>query len=160
MERRLHRSRKDRMLCGVLGGLAEYFNIDSALLRVLFVLVVIATGGAAGIIAYIVMAIVFPVEGTPVTTPHSEAIKQNVEDMRQTAQEIAGSFKAGLDRNEARKPAHRRGLAIGLVLIFLGAVFLLYNFGWLQWIKWSGAGGILLIVIGIILIVAIFRRRV
>lgn len=158
MERRLHRSRKDRMLCGVLGGLAEYFNIDSALVRVLFVLIVMVTGGA-GIIAYIVMAIIFPLEGTPATTPHSEAIRQNVEDMRQTAQEIAGSLKAGLDRDEVKKPARRRGLAVGLVLIFLGVVFLLYNFGWLHWLKWSGAGGILLIAIGIILIVAIFRRR-
>jgi len=158
MERRLHRSRKDRMLCGVLGGLAEYFNIDSALVRVIFVLIVLATGGA-GIIAYIVMAIIFPVEGTPVTTPHSESIKQNVEDMRQTAQEIAGGFKAGLDRDEMHKPAHRRGLAIGLVLIFLGVIFLLANFGYLRWLNWSGAGGILLIAIGIVLIVAIFRRR-
>jgi phage shock protein C len=158
MERRLHRSRKDRMLCGVLGGLAEYFNIDSALVRVIFVFTVMVTGGA-GIIAYIVMAIIFPVEGTPATTPHSEAIRQNVEDIRQTAQEIAGSFKAGLGRNEVNRPDHRRGLAIGLVLIFLGAVFLMANFGLLRWLNWSGVGGILLIAIGILLIVAIFRRH-
>jgi phage shock protein C len=159
MARRVYRSRRDRMLCGVLGGLAEYFNLDSALVRVIFVLIVLATGGAAGIIAYIVMCIVFPIEGTPESTPHNEAIKQNVEDIKQTAENIAGGFKAGLEGKETDRQGIRGGLVIGMILIFLGCIFMLVNFGMLRWLNWSGAGGILLIILDILLAIGIFRRR-
>ncbi|GGC82663.1 putative membrane protein YvlC [Thalassobacillus devorans] len=41
MEGKLMRSKSDRMLAGVLGGLAEYFNIDAILLRIIFVVLTI-----------------------------------------------------------------------------------------------------------------------
>ena len=56
-DKRLYRSRTSRMLCGVCGGIAEYFNIDTTLIRLLFVLFG-CTGG--GILAYIVAAIIIP----------------------------------------------------------------------------------------------------
>ena len=56
-DKRLYRSRTSRMLCGVCGGIAEYFNIDPTLIRLLFVLFG-CTGG--GILAYIVAGIIIP----------------------------------------------------------------------------------------------------
>lgn len=41
--KRLYRSRKDRMLGGICGGLAEYFNIDSTLIRVIAVVLLLLT---------------------------------------------------------------------------------------------------------------------
>lgn len=55
---RLHRSRKDRMICGVCGGIAKYFNIDPTLVRLAFVL--ISMGAGSGVLAYIVAAIIIP----------------------------------------------------------------------------------------------------
>lgn len=55
---RLYRSRGDRMISGVCGGLAQYFAIDPVLVRVAFVALGIATG--VGLLAYIVLAIVVP----------------------------------------------------------------------------------------------------
>jgi phage shock protein PspC (stress-responsive transcriptional regulator) len=61
MAGRLYRSRRDRMLAGVAGGLAEMWGADPALVRIIWALLVILTGGAA-LLVYIVMAIVVPEE--------------------------------------------------------------------------------------------------
>lgn len=58
--KRLYLSDKDRVLFGVVGGLAEYFDADSALLRVAWILLVVFTGIFPGVIAYILMAVVIP----------------------------------------------------------------------------------------------------
>ena len=58
--KRLYRSKKDRMICGVCRGIANYFNIDPTLVRLAFVL--IAMGAGSGILAYIIAAIIIPDE--------------------------------------------------------------------------------------------------
>ena len=58
--KRLYRSKKDRMICGVCGGIANYFIIDPTLVRLAFVL--IAMGAGSGILAYIIAAIIIPDE--------------------------------------------------------------------------------------------------
>jgi phage shock protein C len=59
--KRLQRSRTDRKIAGVLGGIATYFNVDSVAVRVLFILAAVFTGGCA-LIAYPFMWIVMPEE--------------------------------------------------------------------------------------------------
>ncbi|GAE16400.1 hypothetical protein IX307_000968 [Bacteroides pyogenes] len=63
MERnkKLTRSRKERMIAGVCGGLAEYFGWDVSILRVVYVLATIFTA-FAGTIVYIILWIVMPDE--------------------------------------------------------------------------------------------------
>ncbi len=58
--KRLYRSDRDRMICGVCGGLANYFNIDPTLIRLLWVLLIFCAG--TGILAYIIAAIIIPTE--------------------------------------------------------------------------------------------------
>ena len=58
MKKRLYKSAIDKKLCGVCGGLAEYFDIDSTIVRLAWVLFT-ALGGS-GIIAYIIAALVMP----------------------------------------------------------------------------------------------------
>jgi len=55
---KLHRSRKNKMVAGVLGGLGEYFSIDPTLLRLAFVALALVNGWF--VLAYIVMAVVVP----------------------------------------------------------------------------------------------------
>ena len=57
VEKRLYRSRENKMLCGVCGGIGEYFNVYATLIRLLFVLFG-CTG--SGIVAYIIAAIIIP----------------------------------------------------------------------------------------------------
>jgi phage shock protein C len=56
--RKLYRSKTNRQLAGVCGGLAEYFSLDVTLIRVLFVL--LAVLGGSGLVIYIAMWIIVP----------------------------------------------------------------------------------------------------
>lgn len=56
--KRLYRSTHDRMLCGVCGGIAEYFQLDPTLVRLGWALFSILDG--SGVLAYIVAAIIIP----------------------------------------------------------------------------------------------------
>ncbi len=60
MEKKLYKSRTDKKLDGVCGGIAEYFNIDSTLIRLAWILFICL--GGSGILAYIIAAIVMPVK--------------------------------------------------------------------------------------------------
>ena len=61
--KRLFRSLNNRMLCGVCGGIGEYFNIDPTLVRLLAAVIYLFSC-FTGIIAYIIAAIIIPEEGT------------------------------------------------------------------------------------------------
>lgn len=56
MAKRLYKIENGKKLCGVCGGIAEYFNIDATIVRLLWVLLVFCVG--TGILAYIVAAII------------------------------------------------------------------------------------------------------
>ena len=60
MQKKLYRSNNDKMLCGVCAGIAEYFGVDPTLVRLLFVLFTVL--GGAGVLLYIIAAIVIPKE--------------------------------------------------------------------------------------------------
>ena len=76
MAKKLYRSITDKMIGGVAGGLAEYFDIDSTLVRVLFIVVVFLGGG--GIVAYIILWIVVPQK--PYEIPKGFQEKTNTEE--------------------------------------------------------------------------------
>ncbi len=60
LEKKLYRSKDNKVILGVMGGLGEYFDIDPVLLRVFYVVISIFTAVFPGIIAYILMAAVMP----------------------------------------------------------------------------------------------------
>lgn len=59
--KRLYRSRKERMLAGILGGIAEYFNIDPTLVRLLFVAGIFMSSGGLFLL-YIISIFIIPNE--------------------------------------------------------------------------------------------------
>ena len=58
--RRLHRSSKDKMICGVCGGLGECLDVDPTLIRLIWVLLTCWAG--MSILAYLIAAIIIPME--------------------------------------------------------------------------------------------------
>ncbi len=56
--KKLYKSQTDRYICGVCGGLGEYFGVDSTVFRLL--LAALTVMGGSGILLYIVMAIIMP----------------------------------------------------------------------------------------------------
>ena len=62
--KRLYKARGNRMIAGVCGGIAEYFNIDPTLVRLGFVLLCFEWG--SGLIAYLISAVIIPEPPTDV----------------------------------------------------------------------------------------------
>ena len=160
MERRLCRSQSDRMIWGVCGGLAKYFDIDPTIIRIIFVLLIFANG--VGIIAYLIMAIVVPLEGSKSTVP-KETIKENVEEMKGTAaelgQEIRSTFAGETTKTEESSEIHhRRRKFFGITLIVLGVLFLLGSLNLFEWFRWSFLWPLILVAIGVIIIFGARRK--
>lgn len=61
---RLYKSRNNKMICGVCAGIADYFNIDPSIVRVLWAVLALAAG--TGVLAYIACAIILPEGDTEV----------------------------------------------------------------------------------------------
>lgn len=109
--KKLYRSRQDKMIAGVCAGVAEYYKIDSTLVRLAFVLLTLAYGG--GLIAYIVCAIIIP-----------EKPVDYVEDMDASGSE-ANPF--GSDNFSTQKKTKQ---LIGIGLVILGVLFLFDKLFW------------------------------
>ena len=61
MEKKLYKSSKNKMIDGVCAGIAEYFNIDPTLIRLLWVLLSLGSCGT-GLLVYIIAAVIIPEE--------------------------------------------------------------------------------------------------
>jgi len=160
MEKRLYRSRSDRMLWGVCGGLAKYFDMDPTIVRIIAVLLIFANG--LGILAYIIMAIVVPLESSKVTTP-KEAIKENVEEIKETAGELGREIRSTLvgeegESEEVAKVRHRRRNVLGIILIVVGILFLLGSFNLFWWFDSGNLWPLILVAIGVLIILSARRR--
>lgn len=60
MKKRLYKSNTDKKVCGVCGGIANYFDVDPTVIRLIWVIFTLA--GGSGLIAYIIAAIIMPDE--------------------------------------------------------------------------------------------------
>ena len=75
MKKKIYRSTTDKKLAGVCGGLAEYFDIDATIVRLICALIIIFLAGVPGIIVYAIAAFVIP--ENPGYTPYQDVNGQN-----------------------------------------------------------------------------------
>ncbi|MDQ8035958.1 MAG: PspC domain-containing protein [Pedobacter sp.] len=61
-EKKLRRSRQNNMIAGVVGGLAEYFDLDVTVLRIIYVLVSLFSAAFPGIIVYLILWVIMPLD--------------------------------------------------------------------------------------------------
>ena len=139
-ETRLYRSYRDSMIGGVCGGLGEYLNTDSLIFRVLFAVAVLV--GGSGILAYIILWIVIPLEEIPKI---SSTNNKNMEDNKNS--EMKTDAMEDQKKQQQRNDGNLWG---GFILIALGSIFLIDRF--VPHLGWGDLWPLLLIVIGVILI--------
>ena len=161
MEKRLYRSRSDRMIWGVCGGLAKYFDMDPTIVRVITVLSIFF--GSLGIWAYLILAIVVPLENSKAAEP-KDTIKENVEEMKETASELGRELRSTLageegESEEIAKMRHRRRNTLGIILIVLGILFLLGSLDLFWWFRWSTLWPLIPVAIGALIIFSTRRRK-
>lgn len=117
MTKKLYRSRKEKMIAGVAGGLAEYFDIDPTLIRIIFVVSLFV--GGSGILAYIILWIVVPEEPFVFQQPDSSS-RANREQQNSTNSQNDYQAAEKMNREKHRNFA-------GGILIVLGVLFLANN---------------------------------
>ncbi|HEX9016930.1 MAG TPA: PspC domain-containing protein [Chloroflexota bacterium] len=90
MNNRLHKSRTNKVIAGVCGGLGDYFDVDPTFVRVLFVLMVFLHG--IGLLAYIVLWIAMPREEST-DLPPRDVIRENIHGWREDAGQLGEQFR-------------------------------------------------------------------
>lgn len=147
MYKALTRSRSDKMIGGVAGGLAEYFQMDSALMRFLFVLITFLFG--TGIWIYIVLWIILPEQS--LNDYYKQFQNKNSTDMDTENVKPTNEGNPYEDyKAKHKKKKENGGFIAGIILITLGLLFLLDRF--IPSIDFADLWPILLIVIGAILL--------
>lgn len=171
MEKRFYRSRNDKKLAGVCAGIAAYFEIDPTLVRLIWIVFTFA--GGAGILAYIIAAIIMPEEPVELAENWQRSYQPNFSSAEVTDVHDDEERTAGDDHQQSsdhqwkiqpdvhvQKPGSRRSddrernnLTVGIVLILIGVMFFSRNFFRWHWIDFSYLWPAVLILIGVVMIV-------
>jgi len=121
--KKIYRKTDDCIIAGVCGGLADYFEIDETLVRIIFVL--LAVGGGSGILIYLVLWLVIPKVGKEnKKTNWEENVKDFAQDVGKKAKTVASEFKKEI-KVEKISPEKRQGSFLGLMLILWGGILLI-----------------------------------
>lgn len=151
MKKRLYRSRTDKKIAGVCGGLAEYFNIDSTLVRLGVLLIFLFYG--VGLIAYLLAWLIMREEPEHETAYNSTTYYPVQSDYQNRTADKDFDFttetKANKQAEESEIAARRRQL-LAVILIVVGLIFLLDI--WLPDFYWEKYWPLLLIIGGILLL--------
>jgi phage shock protein PspC (stress-responsive transcriptional regulator) len=116
---RLTRSDTDRLLAGVCGGIAAYLGLDSTLVRLAFVVLLLASG--IGLPMYLILWLIMPLE-SHVDSSGSAIMHDNMEEM---------GLKVSNSMNQLGRPG-----TVGVILVALGGFFLLTQLGFNSSLLW------------------------
>jgi len=151
MEKRLYRDEQNKMLGGVCAGLAEYFDMDITVMRLLFAFTFLLMGVGLG--TYIILWIVIPRKTyNPFTKPSDPS----------TVNYIVPPIPP-IDPNQPFVPVTPKrsnsGVIVGMVLIIMGSLFLLHEFDFFNFWELHRFWPLVIVVLGIALIVTGQRRK-
>lgn len=164
--KKIYRSRDDKMIGGVCGGIAEYFDVDSTIIRLALLLLFFARG--IGLIVYIIAWIVIPEK--PVSAETNSVDNRNVENTEGNSHyELDNNInndndnETEIDNNKvtenkiqdtsiATKKDNRdkKHQIIGYILIGLGVIFLVEN--WVPYFRWERFWPLVLVGAGVYLL--------
>lgn len=152
--KRLYKSRTERMIDGVCGGVAEYLGIDPVLVRIAFVLLVFA--GGIGVVVYLIGMILMPAGPVPATPPATATAPAEGSAPGSQVEGGTPANPAGIVAGSGNTSTSTARI-IGIGFVVLGGLLLLGNLGisfcdhW--WgLSWGAIGPILVIAAGVALI--------
>lgn len=140
--KKLYRDVEHSSIGGVSSGLAEFFDMDVTIFRVLFVITAIFAGG--GVALYIILWIIVPPK--PV----------NIESQPNIVVDTSNTTQAEDIKDITRKDSNTRGITAGLILIVLGVIFLINIF---TDFAFRDLWPVLVITLGVIIVVSGFASK-
>lgn len=156
MTKRLYRSRQNRMLSGVSGGLAEYFEIDPVIVRALFIITTLGWG--TGVLAYIILWIIVPQKPIIFEEKKNPTDSEKVNyDTASQDEDFYDKYKNQEDISNFEQRDSNIKYLFGAILIVIGILLLFnkmipsFNFEYL----WPVA----LIIFGILILMKTLKKR-
>lgn len=137
--KKLYRSKANRVIFGVCGGLGEYFDIDPLVVRILFILLTF-TGGS-GIVIYLILAIMIP---------DSDGNRKTVNEVISGTQEKTQELAEEIKKNSAWIVNIKN--IVGLIIVFIGLDILfeqVFDFNPFSIINWGMVWALILVLIGL-----------
>ncbi len=148
-KKKLYRTVNNKVIAGVAGGLAEYFDVDVVIFRLLFVLLLVFGGG--GLLAYIIMWIVVPAEPVPLNYNSSSSTTQSGETGQDTsAGNDPSEPQATYAATTKKSGTSNASLVAGIILIAMGILFLVNRM--IPWVNLGNFWPVLLIIGGFFII--------
>jgi phage shock protein PspC (stress-responsive transcriptional regulator) len=144
----LFRGRTNRVIGGVASGIAYNLNTDPTLIRIIFILLAIFWGG--GVLLYLILWIALPEEDIPpynLTGDQPQGEEGQPDDASSTAQQATTPYPVS-------RPSQTAPLVLGLILIAVGAAFLVERF--IPRIDFGHLWPFILVVAGLVLILSNF----
>lgn len=142
--KRLYRSRTNRVIAGVAGGIGEYFDIDPLVVRLIFVL--LAIGGGSGVLLYLVAWLIIPEEPeTGASNKEKHAEKERSETLESSVKDMAETVE-----KSAKRMGESGNATAGLILLVLGVLFLLQTITGFN--VWGALWPLILVALGVGLI--------
>jgi len=148
--KKLYRSCEERILGGVAGGLAEYFELDVTLIRLVIALAFLS---GFGFVAYILAWIIIP------ENPSCKSSKTGADEIKEHAERVANDIRnaAGSTKSTAKSSKDDVRFWLGLVVLFFAVSLLFQNiFGFNLWHNfWP----LLLVAAGFVLIASSMEKK-
>ena len=152
--RRLSRNSMNRVIGGVCSGLAEFFGLDVALVRIAFVIAFLFA--SFGFWLYIILWIVLPVQGQQ-TTVNSQQSTVNGQQSTVNSQQSESVSESESESESVSKPESTvKSIFAGSFIILIGMLFLVNNFIPISWI-WK-LWPLILVAIGVVMIVTASKK--
>ena len=156
-EKQLRRSATNQVIAGVCGGFGEYFEVDPTIVRIIFVIMALASG--SGVFIYILLWLLIP---GPTSTAISgeQTIKEGFQEMETKFDEVTHSVQESIDNKNqsisadteqtttSKTTNHEPQFWLGVILILLGGYFFLNNYGFFRFLDIGEFWPVILILIG------------
>ena len=153
MSTRISKSRTDRVIDGVCGGLAEYLGIDSLLVRMAFVALMFVNG--MGVILYLILMIIMPKAEALDQSPKA-TIQENAQEMSDRIREAGEELGTAFSKKTEEKHSNR-AVWFGILLVLIGIIFLLKNLNLIRWFDNDLLWPLIIIFIGAWLLIKRWR---
>ncbi|MCK9438547.1 MAG: PspC domain-containing protein [Patescibacteria group bacterium] len=142
--KKIYRSQDDRIIFGVCGGIAKYFEVDALIVRLIFLALVF--GGGSGLIIYLICTLLIPTEGKKNNNNfiNEEKAEEFVEKIGEKIKDLGSETK----RSDWR-------FLLGIIFVLFGFIFLVDNIFDLRNI-WANFWPIFLVLIGLMIL---FKRK-
>ncbi|HOS88119.1 MAG TPA: PspC domain-containing protein [Candidatus Pacearchaeota archaeon] len=144
--KKLHRSSKDKIFFGVCGGLAEYLEVDSLVMRIIFLFLIFM--GGSGIIIYLILALLMPDDTTQLKSNNKiEKIEDNRKEEDKN-EKININISEDFDNHKVLSFSN----IMGILFVLVGLNFLfreLFQTTLFYWLNWQIILAVILIFIGI-----------